>query len=285
VPANRGQGQQQRQARGDERPEGEHEDQQRDRDRQDLRSLEVLVEGRRQRLVGTGAAELLDAQAGVCALGRGDGGDRRVDALRDGFVVAGDLEADDGRAAVVGDLALVAVAQRRLHVGDVAGPCEAPGDVCDGGGEARVRRAQRAPALHEHLLARLVGEARGLDRLLGGARLAVGRRGVLELALADEVAGDGRQHDEGDPAEDRLLAVAGAPATRAGSEVLTHAGLLRGGGSRHAHRLTEPKRSFDAVDRRLGGAANPTLGRRSPELGDPLTRARDELGPQPVEHG
>jgi hypothetical protein len=65
----------------------------------------------------------------------------------------------------------------------------------------------RALALHEHLLVGLLREAGGGDRLVGGAGLAVAGVLVGQHPLPDGAAEHGGEDDEGDPAEDRALAV------------------------------------------------------------------------------
>ena len=88
-----------------------------------------------------------------------DGGERRIDAVLGLVLVAGDVEGEQDRAAVLGDLALVALGERRLdvpHVRDGAQPCS---DLTDGGGDGWIGGPAGPLGLHEHLLAGLVGEA------------------------------------------------------------------------------------------------------------------------------
>ena len=87
--------------------------------REELRALEVVVEAGAERLVGGGAAELLDPQVGVRLLRRRGGGERRVDALLGDVVVTGDAERDQRGVLVLGDLALVALVVGRPDVLDV----------------------------------------------------------------------------------------------------------------------------------------------------------------------
>ena len=224
-PHDRGQREQQRKAGGDERAEGDDEDHERDRQREELGPLEVLLEGGRQRLAGAGVAELLDAQVGVGLLGGRGGGERGADAVLGGVVLALELEGDERGAVVARELALVALRVGGLDLGDVRGRLEALDDVVDGGGEALVVvRDLAALGLDQYLLARLLREAGGGDRLVGALRLAVAHVLVRQHALADGAADHGGQHDEEDPSENGALPVLRAPAPGAGGEVvLLHA--------------------------------------------------------------
>ena len=99
---------------------------------------------------------------------------------------------------------------------------EAAHDVAHGGGDLADHR--RALALDEHLLAGLLGEARGRDEHVAALGLAAARRGLVDLVLADPPADDGGEDDEHDPAEDGRLAVLRAPSTGSCREI---AGLIR----------------------------------------------------------
>ena len=131
-----------------------------------LRVLAVLRVLGGDRLGGRGVAELLDAHAGMRLLGGGHRGERLVDELLDVLVVPGSLKVTSDRAAV----------RRRPCAAagssvDARDPLQAADDVRDGGGH-RDRRL----ALDEHLLAGLLGEARGLDEHVAALGLAVARR-------------------------------------------------------------------------------------------------------------
>ena len=110
---------------------------------------------------------------------------------------------------------------------------EAAHDVLHGGGHLRIVGPGGALALHEHLLAGLVGEARGLDDHVAALGLAAALRRLVDLVQADPAADDGGEHDEQDPAEDGRLAVLRAPSTGACCEVAGLASDLssfKGGG-------------------------------------------------------
>ena len=96
-----------------------------------------------------------------------DGGDRAVDALLGDVVVTGDLERDQRRAAVLGELAVVALGERRLDLVDALEAFQAPDGVFDCGGERRITDLDGALALDEHLLVGGVAEVRGGDGLVG----------------------------------------------------------------------------------------------------------------------
>jgi hypothetical protein len=99
---------------------------------------------------------------------RGRGGrERGLDALLDLLVRAGDLEVDGGRAAVLGQLALVARGERGGDVLDVRQALEPGDDVAHGGRERRVARADGPAALDQDLLADLVGKAGVRDGPVG----------------------------------------------------------------------------------------------------------------------
>src|SRR5690606_38451276 len=98
--------------------------------------LEVILEGLADRLVGAGVAELLDPQLGVGLRRRGGRGKRRIDAIGCRVGVAGDLEVDQRRAAVLRYLTVSGVG-----TGDVANVLRRlqPSDgVVDTGAERRV---------------------------------------------------------------------------------------------------------------------------------------------------
>jgi len=90
-------------------------------------------------------------------------------------------------------------------------------DVTDGRPEARIARAAGG-RLHEHLL---LGMTRVMveDRLVGAAGLAGPVLLPLERVQAGGAAAERRGDDERQPAENRRLAVPGAPAPRPGGKV------------------------------------------------------------------
>lgn len=151
----------------------------------------------------------------------GDGGDglqRRVDAVLDDVEVAGELEAHERRAVVAGDLAGVAGGVRALDVLDVRRALQPALHVGHGSAKRWIaRRAGRR--LNEHRLLRVAREVVE-DRLVGPAGLAGAVLLPGERVQPGGAAADDRDRDEGQPAEDRDLAVAGAPAPGAGGEVL-----------------------------------------------------------------
>ena len=123
------------------------------------------------------------------------------------LVVARDLERHERGAAVLGELALVALGERGLDLVDVLGGLEPCDGVLDRGGERRIADLDGALALDEHLLLGGVAEVGGGDRLVGGLGLAVAVVLVGDRLLADGAGDDERDHDEGEPAEDGRLAV------------------------------------------------------------------------------
>ena len=133
---------------------------------------------------------------------------------------AGHLEVHDDRAAVLGDgVHARGGIERALDRGDALDPLQAAHDVLHGGRHLRIAGLDRALALHEHLLAGLVGEACGLDDHVAAHGLAVALRRLVDVVQADLAADDGGEDDEQDPAEDGRLAVLGAPSTGARCEV------------------------------------------------------------------
>jgi hypothetical protein len=63
------------------------------------------------------------------------------------------------------------------------------------------------------------GEARGLDDHVAALGLAIARRRLVEVVLADLAAQDGGEDDEGDPAEDGCPTVLRAPSTGSRREI------------------------------------------------------------------
>ncbi len=109
--------------------------------------------------------------------GGGHGGERPLDELLDLLVRAGHLEVDDDRAAVLGDCVDAGGGiERALDLRDAVDLLQAPHDVLHGGRHLRIAGLDRALALHEHLLAGLIGEARGLDDHVAPLGLAAAGR-------------------------------------------------------------------------------------------------------------
>jgi hypothetical protein len=207
---------QQRGPRGDERAERDDEDHERDRQRQDLGLLEVVLEGLGEGLVRARVAELLDTHGRVGVLRGRDGGLGLADAILGDVVLTGDLERDQRRAPVLGELAIVTGRERRLDVLDRLCALEAPDGVAHRRGECRVADPRSTLPLDEDLLGGLIGEAGVGDRLVGDARLAVAVVLLGDVLLADHAAQHGGDDDEGEPSEDGLLAVLRGSSVRRG---------------------------------------------------------------------
>ena len=202
-----------------ESAEREQQDDQGDRDRQGLGLLEVVVERLRQRLVRARVAELLDAQLRVSALRRRHRRQDRRDALLRLIRVAPDLELHEGRALVGGRLPGVAGGVRRGQLDHVGLARQPPLHVEHRCLELRVRRAQRAARLDQHLLARPLLQSGVRYRARGRPRVAVPL--VLGLDVL-HAGGAARQHaddHERDPSPDRELAMVRAPMAGARGKV------------------------------------------------------------------
>ena len=138
---------------------------------------------------------------------RRPGGQRLLDELL--LVAAAQVEAHEDRAAVLGG-------ERTLDRRDAVDPLEPAHDLAGGGGRGGIAGAL---ALNEHLLARALGEAGGLDDHVAALGLAAPGGRVVEVVLADAAADDHGEDDEQDPAEDGRPAVLGAPSTDARCKV------------------------------------------------------------------
>ena len=116
-------------------------------------------------------AELLDAQLGVRLLRGGGGGERGVDALLGDVVVAGELEGDERGAAVLGDLALVALGERATRRRGRAAAASSRATTSSTRGLERrvVGLAVALAGLDEDLLVGLCREVGVGDRLVGDA--------------------------------------------------------------------------------------------------------------------
>jgi hypothetical protein len=167
----------------------------------------------------------------VRGLDRGHGGQRLLDELLGVLVGAGHREVHHDGAAVLGDgVDAGGGIERALDLRDAVDLLQAPHDVLHGGGHLRLAGLDRALALHQHLLPGLLGEAGGLDDHVAALGLAITRRRLVEVVLADLAADRDGEDDEQDPPENGGPAVPGAPAADARCEVLTlHDGLLRRG--------------------------------------------------------
>src|ERR687892_379909 len=138
-----------------------------------------------------------------------------------------------------------AASEWRLDVRDAVAARDGADDVGKHGSERRIVRHVRL-ARDEDRLVRGVGEAAGREDLLRLLRLA--DRGVsgIELLGAERRAEDGGNGDEGEPAEDRSPAVAGAPAAHAGREA--------GAVLERRHRIPPDRRNGHAAKGRPPGA-------------------------------
>jgi hypothetical protein len=133
-----GQGQQQRNARGDERPEGDHEDEQRDREREEPGLLQVLGERRVDGVDHARVAELANEELRVGLLHFFDPVDDRGDLVHRLVLVPADLELDEGRMPVLRNLARVLGLERRPHVLNDVETGDPGDDVGDRGLEGRI---------------------------------------------------------------------------------------------------------------------------------------------------
>jgi hypothetical protein len=222
---------QQRQACRDERAEGQQRNDQRERQRQRLGALEVVLERLLERLARRDGADLLDAQVRVRSLDGRGGRERRVDVLDPLVVVAGDLEGQQRRAPVLGDLAGGVCVERRDDLLDVREVVEALYELC-GGGLQRGPGAVARSSLQQHLLTAGLAKARLVDREVGGLRRAVAHLGVAQRVRADHAAADRRGDDERDPAEDRDPSMLCAPAVCPCCEIRRSHDRSRGRGDR-----------------------------------------------------
>ena len=153
-------------------------------------------------------------KSGLAACAAAVAFERRADPVRGLVLVAGDLEAQQGRMPVSGDLSGVARLVGALECLGVGNRSEAALDVADDGSEGRVARGG-AVALDEHLLDLMLREG-VVDRARGAPGLAdPALSGGLGLR-PDRAADRERDEHERQPAPDRLLAMLSAPAPGAG---------------------------------------------------------------------
>ena len=204
------QGEQQRDPRGDESAERDHEDDERDRERQHPGLAEVLLDGRRERIDRAGHAELADVELRMRLLGGVDLGENRIDLLGRLIGCAADLELDQRRVSVGGDLPGVDV----LHDFELREPRH---DVADRGREGGVGRRELA-ALNQDALRGRALEAR-VENPVHPARLARPGGVRVDRLRAGHAEREG-DDDEGEPAERRRLPVVCTPPPHAGGEVL-----------------------------------------------------------------
>ena len=102
--------------------------------------LEILHEGRRDLLVRARVAELADEERGMSRLDRGHLGHDRVDLVHGLVELAADLEVDDRRVPVLGDLRGVGLSERRADVDHLLERVEQGRRVFDRGRELGVAR-------------------------------------------------------------------------------------------------------------------------------------------------
>ena len=145
---------------------------------------------------------------GATAVDRALGGLEPVRALE---VVAGDLEVDERRVAVLGDRAAAPSSGDSTFVTYSAAESSR--------GRLRDRGLNSGSSTVSVSLWMMTSSSFGLrlgvlERLLGVARLAGEQVGAVDLVLGDGVAEHHGDDDEREPAPDRELAVLGAPMSR-----------------------------------------------------------------------
>ena len=154
----------------DQGSEREDENGQGDRDRDEPGLLEGVHERSFELLVRTAVTELTDEQLRMCRLRLVDGGDDGIDLVDRVVRVTADLEIDQGRVAVFGDLPAVFGLERRPHVEYDRHRRHIRDDILDRFLESGIFGRQRL-ALDEHGLARRLLET-VFEDLLHPARLA-----------------------------------------------------------------------------------------------------------------
>jgi hypothetical protein len=206
-------GEQQRDARRDQRAEHAEQQHQRDRQRGDLGAPEVGADGVVHGPANAGLAGLGHPQAGMGGLDGSDGALRGDDRLIRVVRVAGDVERDQRGAAFPRDQLAAARAQRRLNAGSSVGHgAQGRGHLPDGPADLRVsgHGAGAAPGLDQDGFRGGLHHAGPVQHPLGPAGLA----GVVAVQVlgAEHAANQHRAGDQQQPAEQRGLAVPGAPA-------------------------------------------------------------------------
>ena len=166
-------------------------------------------------LFGARPAELLDVESRMVRLRRRHSGQRRVDAFAGLGRVARDLEVDDRRVAVLGDLPARSSGERMFST--YATLDRRPVTSSTAAAELRVADRQAVALDEDDLLDR--PHAGAVERLLGLVRLAGEVVDLRDLLRTDRVADREREDDEREPPEDRLLAVPPAPVRHAGRHV------------------------------------------------------------------
>jgi hypothetical protein len=219
-------------------------------------------------------AERLDAHAGMGGADRRHGGQRPLDeVLR---VRAGDGVVHDHRAAVFRDgVRARRGIERALDVRHAIDALQACHDVPHGGG-GRARFA-----LDEHLLARPVGEAGGLDDHVAAVGLAAARGRLVEIVVADPAADHDGEDDERDPAQDgcRRRARQSQPRARAGDaqarpSCWTGWSTSSSARSSHRHPSSTGRRRCGAVRSRPARRSTATAGRSGAWRGAPTAGLR-----------
>jgi hypothetical protein len=194
-----GQRQHERNARRDERAEGEHEDQESDRERELPGLPEIVRERGLDRLLGARVSELADEELRVHLLRNRHAVEHRVDLVRCVVCVAADVEFDERRVLVAGDLACILRVERRAHVLDNPHRLDPAEDVLDHRAEGRIGDAKRA-ALNEDALAGGLLEALVEDPVHAAGLAGAGLVRVDRLR-PDETAESEDDQDQAEPAE------------------------------------------------------------------------------------
>ena len=219
-PGDGGEREEERHACGDDRAEDDEQDEQRERNRPLAGLRELLVERVVQRLAGADRAGLPDVEARMRLLHAGCRLRERVDALRREVVVTLHVPLDHRRVAVGRDLVGTARVVGRPEVLDRRERGDRADDIADDGAELRRVRGERL-ALNEHDLGLRIGLEAGVAQdVVRAMRLADVRVLLVDLLRTDLHADrEGCDHER-EPAEDRGLPVACAPATHACCEVV-----------------------------------------------------------------
>ncbi len=212
--------QQQRHADGDECAEHEQEHEDRDRDRTLAGLLQLVGEHLGECLARTDRAGFAHVEAGVAVADFGDGRLDCVDLRFRGVVLAFHVPGHDDRAPVLRDLIAVLRIERGLEVLDRWISLDRAEDVVDRRPERWIGDG-RARALHEHELRLRIRLGKAfLQDLVGFVRLADVCVLHVDVLRPDLHADRKRRDDEREPAKDRGLPVARAPAAHAGREVV-----------------------------------------------------------------
>ncbi len=225
----------------------------------------------------------------MCGLRLGDAEEDRIDLLDCQVGVAADLELDQRGAAVRRDLTPISGVERGADVRHRGLPGEGAEDGAYRGLERRVVRLQRVALNQDALTGRLLEAL--VENCERAARFAWSREVGCLLCPDDEHANCERDEDEGEPPEDRDLAVMSAPAAHATGQVRGASGFdsvvvaLRrfvglGRGDTTVHRCSFPVREGlrspvrSTSERRLGVASSASAAPSSREgrIGRPPPR-------------